>query len=139
MQFVRPAKTNPSYDESRALQAHAQVSPEVESILRRACYDCHSNATTWPWYSDVAPVSWFVVDHVNHGRKHLNFSDWARYDRKDAEELLEGIDETVRERAMPLSSYLILHPEAKLTDEDVKLLVDWARSERQRLASRPIQ
>jgi hypothetical protein len=137
MQFVRPAKTNPAVDESRTLQANAQVPPEVESILKRACYDCHSHATTWPWYSDVAPVSWFVIDHVNHGRKHLNFSDWARYDRRDADQLLEGIYETAASRAMPLSSYLILHPEAKLSDADIKLLTDWARTERERLASHP--
>lgn len=136
MQFIRPAKTNPATDESRTLSAHAQVSPEVETIFKRACYDCHSHATAWPWYSNVAPVSWFVIDHVDHGRKHLNFSDWARYNRNDADELLAGIHKTVTARSMPLSSYLILHPEAKLTDADIRTVSDWAKTERQRLALR---
>ncbi|MCI0485515.1 MAG: heme-binding domain-containing protein [Blastocatellia bacterium] len=137
-QIVRPEKTNPPVDTGRTLQAHAEVPPEVDAILKRACYDCHSNETKWPWYSNVAPASWFVTDHVNHGRKHLNFSDWARVsehaEKQDAEAKLDEIIEEVKGRNMPLSSYLSLHPEAKLSDEDIKVICDWARAERERLA-----
>lgn len=134
LQFVRPAKTNPAIDEARALEQHIQMSAEVKATLKRACYDCHSNQTRWPWYSQVAPVSWFVIDHVNHGRSHLNFSDWSSYDRQEQAKYLEGIEETVQAGVMPLSSYLLAHGEAKLSPEDKRLIGDWARNERQRLS-----
>src|SRR5688572_33411202 len=95
-QFVRPAKTNPAMDESRALDKHIQMKEEVKATLKRACYDCHSNETKWPLYSQIAPVSWFVIDHVNHGRRHLNFSDWGRYDKATQAEIFKEIQETVR-------------------------------------------
>ena len=133
-QMVRPAKTNPAVDQSRTLQSHAQMSPEVAAVLKRGCGDCHSNETVWPWYSDVAPVSWFVIDHVNHGRRHLNFSDWTRYDRQEADELLGDIAKTVRAGAMPLTSYTLLHPQARLTQSERNVIIDWAQAERTRLA-----
>jgi hypothetical protein len=110
------------------------MSSEVVAILQRGCGDCHSNETVWPWYSEVAPISWFVIDHVNHGRRHLNFSDWTRYDRQEADELLGDIARTVRAGEMPLNSYTLLHPEARLTHEERNVIIDWARAERTRLA-----
>jgi len=137
-QFVRPARTNPDVDEARTAQAHLDMPPEVRSILRRACYDCHSNETVWPWYSNVAPASWFLTDHVDHGRKHLNFSDWTQPQRhaesRDPAAQLEEIYKEVGARNMPLGSYLILHPEAKLSDRDIGVICDWAKSQRARLA-----
>ena len=135
-QVIRPAKTNPAVDQSRTLQSHAQMSSDVAAILKRGCGDCHSNETTWPWYSEVAPVSWFVIDHVNHGRRHLNFSDWTRYDRQEADDLLGDIAKTVRAEVMPLASYTLLHPEARLTQAERNAIIDWAQAERTRLAGR---
>ncbi|MFP5261201.1 MAG: heme-binding domain-containing protein [Blastocatellia bacterium] len=136
-QFIRPAKTNPPVEEARTLQAHLKVPPQVDGVFRRACYDCHSNETTWPWYSNIAPASWFLTDHVDHGRRHLNFSDWAQPDRhaadKGAAAQLDEICKEVKGRGMPLRSYLILHPGAELSDEDIKVICDWAESERLRL------
>src|ERR1044071_9091520 len=91
LQFVRPARTNPPVDESRTIAAHLSVTPEVAAILDRSCNDCHSNVTRWPWYSNVAPVSWFVVDHVNVGRSEMNFSDWAQYPTRQQGGLLKEI------------------------------------------------
>jgi hypothetical protein len=133
LQFVRPAKTNPAIDQARALEQHIQISGEVQSILKRACYDCHSNETKWPWYSQIAPVSWFVIDHVNHGRSHLNFSDWSRYDKSTQAENLRLIQETVKTDVMPMSSYLLAHSEAKLSPEDKVVISDWVKTERQRI------
>lgn len=137
-QFVRPARTNPPVEEARTVQSSLQVPPEVQAVLKRACYDCHSNETRWPWYSNVAPASWFVTDHVDHGRKHLNFSDWAQAGRHAEKQNVDAqLDEIIKEvqaRNMPLGSYLILHPKAKLSDTEIKLICDWAVSERQRLA-----
>ncbi|HXG67459.1 MAG TPA: heme-binding domain-containing protein [Blastocatellia bacterium] len=132
-QVVRPERINPPVDGARAIEAHAQMTPEVAAILKRACYDCHSNETRWPWYSNVAPASWFVADHVKEGREHLNFSDWARKGDK-TKKYLEEMCEEVREHEMPLSSYLWLHPGAKLSEQDIRTLCDWAQAEMARLA-----
>ncbi len=82
IQFLGPQKCNPPVDAARTIQANTQITPEMAAIIERACGDCHSHQTQWPWYSHVEPVSWFLVDHVNDGRKHLNFSEWAAYEPK---------------------------------------------------------
>jgi hypothetical protein len=135
-QFIRPAKTNPVVDASLALESHMQLDPKVSAILDRSCADCHSNKTRWPWYTNVAPVSWFVIDHVNIGRQELNFSDWGRYDRNDQNGKLRQICREVTNGAMPLSSYTPLHPASKLTPDDVKTICDWTNAERARLTAR---
>jgi hypothetical protein len=132
-QFVRPAKTNPPIDEGKTLQATTQVPPAVARILDRACYDCHSSRTTWPWYTNIAPVSWFLVDHVNGGRKAMSFSEWATYPAQKIGRRLKGICKEVKSGDMPLSSYLILHPEAKLSEADKQVLCDWTSQEMARL------
>jgi Haem-binding domain len=134
LQFVRPARTNPPVEEARTISAHTQITPEVAALLDRSCNDCHSNQTRWPWYSNVAPVSWFVVGHVNDGRREMNFSDWAQYGTDARRELLKEICSEARSGAMPLGSYLRLHSEAKLSSEDVKTLCDWANAESRRLS-----
>ena len=97
--------------------------------------DCHSNRTDWPWYSNVAPASWFVVDHVNDGRRHLNFSKWGEYDRRKTGHLLEGICDTTRGGSMPLDSYTLVHRSSRLAPADVKTLCGWAGEEQRRLAA----
>ena len=132
-QFYRPAKTNPVIDTSSTVEAHLQIDPETAAILQRSCMDCHSNKTRWPWYSNVAPVSWFVIDHVDHGRSHLNFSEWGKYERREQQELLNDICKEVKQGSMPLSSYTPLHPRSKLTGDDVKTICDWANGQRGRV------
>jgi hypothetical protein len=136
IQFIRPVKSNPAITQSQTLQAHLSVTPQVAAILDRSCNDCHSSATRWPWYSNVAPVSWFVIDHVNEGRANLNFSEWGRYSPREARGLLDQICKEVKAEAMPLSSYTPLHPGSKLSVEDRTTLCDWANSERERIAAR---
>jgi heme-binding protein len=134
-QFSRPARTNPAIDHSRTVESYLQVNPQVSAIIDRSCIDCHSNKTRWPWYSNVAPVSWFVIDHVNHGRSHLNFSEWGRYNQREAEGMLRAICNEVKSGAMPISSYTPLHPGSSLTTEDVKVLCDWTNAERARIST----
>jgi hypothetical protein len=136
LQLIRPAKTNPSGEMSQSINAHLQVSPQVAAIVDRSCNDCHSNHTRWPWYSNVAPVSWFVINHVKEGRRHLNFSDWGRLNQREAEGMLKQICQEVKLGSMPLSSYTPLHPGSTLSPEDVKTLCDWANAERERVATR---
>lgn len=136
VQFVRTNRTNPPIVASRTLEAHARVTPEVARIFERACRDCHSNQTEWPWYARVAPVSWYVAEHVNHGRRELNFSEWSRYDREQADWLLGAMCMTAERGRMPLPSYTRLHHPAKLSPADVRTLCAWSQAERGRLAAR---
>jgi hypothetical protein len=133
MQLVRPARTNPATEPRRGLAAHVELPPAVGLTLDRACGDCHSHQTRWPWYSRVAPASWLVVEHVDHGRRHLNFSDWEGGGGERAKAPLAAICQEVRSGRMPLGSYLLLHPEARLSPADVETLCSWATA---RVASR---
>lgn len=113
IQFIPVDRSNPP-----VVREIAWDSEETKALAARACYDCHSNQTKWPWYSYVAPVSWEIADHVEYGRKHLNFSDWTQPN----EDLDENI-EVIEEGEMPLHDYLRLHPEAKLTDAEKEALI----------------
>lgn len=136
LQFVRPARTNPAVDQYQTIHARLQVTPQVAAILDRSCQDCHSNTTRWPWYSNVAPVSWFVIDHVNHGRSHLNLSEWGSFDNRKASKKLEEMCEEVEIGAMPMPSYTNIHWSARLSPEDIKTLCGWTAAERARIAQR---
>ena len=135
-QFIRPAKTNPREDPSMAIENHVQVDPNVSAILDRSCNDCHSNKTRWPWYTNVAPVSWFVIDHVNEGRKELNLSERGNYDRRRQLGKLRQICREVTNGAMPLSSYTPLHAGAKLSPNDVETLCAWSDARRAQLEAK---
>jgi hypothetical protein len=119
IQFVPvAAKDNPK------VTADFDESPEVEAILRRACYDCHSSEVRWPWYSRVAPASWLVAADVEKGRKAFSFSEWPE-DEDDRQFNREQAWEQVEEGEMPLWFYVPLHPEAKLTEQDLAILRKW--------------
>lgn len=135
IQLYRPARTNPAIDQSQTIEAHVQIPPEVSSILARSCNDCHSNKTAWPWYSNVTPVSWWVTDHVNHGRNDLNMSEWGRLPRDRQERKLREICDEVMDGHMPLPSYLPMHSSARLSEQDKKTLCDWSDAERDRLSA----
>lgn len=124
-QFVRPNMTNPQTDVSRTLTATERVPSDVASALQRACHDCHSNETRWPWYAQVNPASWFLADHVAEGRRELNFSEWGTFNQRRRTVKLREICEQVERRKMPLPSYLWLHGDAALSDADVKAICAW--------------
>jgi Haem-binding domain len=134
IQFVRPARTNPAVEETQTINAVTQMKPEVSAILDRSCRDCHSNKTVWPWYTQFAPVSWWLVDHVNEGRRDLNLSEWSKLPRDRQERKLRQICDEVTDGQMPLSSYLPMHPSARLSEPDKKILCDWTEQERSRLS-----
>ena len=122
IQFVPVDKTNPP------VSGEIKAPENVMQILRTSCYDCHSNESVWPWYSNVAPVSWLVVNDVNEGREHLNFSQWQSYSGEDKAEDIEEIWEDVEEGEMPSWYYLPLHPEARLSDKDKETIKNWVES-----------
>jgi len=135
IQFSRPARTNPPVNPAHSIEANLQVSPQVAAIFDRSCNDCHSNKTVWPWYTNVAPVSWFLVNHVNEGRRDMNLSEWGSYDKDKQSHRLRDICEQVQDGEMPLSTYTPLHPKAKLSAADVQTLCDWAKAERSRISA----
>ena len=137
MQFIRPARTNPTIDPTRTIEARTQMPEEVGAIFDMSCSDCHSDETRWPWYSKVAPVSWLIGSDVQEGRSAMNLSDWAQYDSRRANEKLANIEKLVSRGVMPLWQYRLMHREARLTPSDVKLLVEWSKAERQRIAAKP--
>ena len=106
--------------------AEVPASAEVRAILRRACYDCHSNETVWPWYSKVAPVSWLVARDVREGREELNFSTWDQYSTKQQVKKMGESFEEVAEGEMPPWFYLPVHRDAMLSPQDKAALRDWA-------------
>jgi hypothetical protein len=126
IQFVPVERTNPP------VARDVPAPPEVKAVLRRACYDCHSNETHWPWYSRIAPISWMVARDVREGRAELNFSTWNLYSAKERVGKLHESWETVAEGEMPLRFYIAPHRRARLSAHDRALLQQWAadRSER---------
>ncbi|WP_339651111.1 heme-binding domain-containing protein [uncultured Maribacter sp.] len=130
IQFIRPEK-NISGNETYAIQTKYNIPNDVENILQVSCYDCHSNTTEYPWYSNVQPAAWFLADHVNDGKKHLNFSEFTNMPLFVQNHKLEETKEMVEEKEMPLPSYTYfgLHPEANLTDAQRQKIIDWADSQ----------
>ncbi|MBO6531743.1 MAG: heme-binding domain-containing protein [Muricauda sp.] len=126
MQFYRPEKNVAAGDYVAAFETETNPSPEVKAILNTACYDCHSDNTEYPWYNNIAPVSYWLADHIEDGKKHLNFSDWQNYDAKKKDHKLEELIEEVKEGEMPLKEYTWTHGDAKLTQEQISALVAWA-------------
>jgi heme-binding protein len=104
------------------------ASPEIISLFRQACYECHSNETRWPWYSYVPPVSWLIAREVESGRRELNFSEWDSYYPTTRQRKLQWIDRVLRERTMPPWNYVILHQGANLTEENLVTLQQWIKS-----------
>lgn len=135
IQVFRPSRTNPPEAAEQAIEAKAPFTPVVADAFARACADCHSNRTEWPWYSEVAPVSWFVANHVNHARSHLNVSDWGQYTDSEAKRYLDKMCGMTRNREMPLGSYLIIHRDAVLTDEEVEAICRWSQQARAALSA----
>lgn len=135
VQFDRPERVNPPAAAGQSLEEHARVPEEVAGVLKRSCMDCHSNRTDWPWYSNVAPVSWFVTDHVKQGRRYLNFSRWDAYSRRDQIDHLNAICAEVKSGSMPLDSYTLIHRSARLAPADVRTLCAWAGEEQMRIAA----
>jgi hypothetical protein len=99
--------------------------PQIEALLARACYDCHSNRTKWPWYSRVAPVSWLVARDVALGRKELNFSEWRSYYPQTRRRKLQWMGRVLRERSMPPWAYRMMHPGARLNGAEREMLDRW--------------
>ena len=129
IQFFRPDFTNPPVVQSETLENTTLVPENVLAILNRSCKDCHSNETVYPWYSKIQPGAWFLDDHIKEGRKEMNLSVWNTYEARRKKHKLEEICEQVESKAMPLPSYLWIHRDAAMSDDDIKTLCDWTKLE----------
>lgn len=129
MQFFRIDKTNPAFEKENDFIAQLNPPAEVASLLKVACYDCHSYESAYPWYTNIAPLSFWIKGHINEGRGHLNFSEWATYKKSKADHKVDECIETIEEKSMPLKSYTITHGDARLSKEQRALLVDWLKQQ----------
>lgn len=128
IQFIRPAKNIQLVDQTKTATSLFQTPLNVKNILEVSCYDCHSNNTTYPWYSNLQPVMWFLTNHVNEGKNHLNFDEFGDYSLKKQHQKMEEIVEVLDKNEMPLTSYTIIHRDANLTAEQKEELVAWAKA-----------
>lgn len=125
IQFIRIDKTSPEVQPGADFIAMTNPPAEIAGIIKASCYDCHSHQVRYPWYAEIAPISWYIKHHVNEGLGRVNFSNWDAYPDKKAARKLEACAETVELENMPLGSYTLLHKEAKLTNEQRKKLSEW--------------
>lgn len=131
IQFFPIDKTNPPPTPGMDFLKIKNTPEPIAKIIRTSCYDCHSNETRYPWYSNISPASWFVKNHINKGRKHLNFSTFATYEPKRQAHKLEECIEMIEKKEMPLESYYVGHQNAKLTDAQRKELAEYFKKEKE--------
>ncbi|WP_245906964.1 heme-binding domain-containing protein [Reichenbachiella versicolor] len=128
IQFFGIDKETPMSDPKSDFIAIHTPPTSVANMLKTSCYDCHSYETKYPWYTNVAPLSWWIGHHIEEGREELNLSEWSKYPQAKALHKLEEMYEEVEHDEMPLSSYLWVHSEAALTDEQKEEMVAWIKS-----------
>ncbi|MDX8340091.1 heme-binding domain-containing protein [Draconibacterium sp. IB214405] len=124
IQFFRPEKNSDGVS-SNHIFSQEKVPENIQILLSGACMDCHSSNTNYLWYHQISPVSWMVDDHVQHGKSELNFSEWGTMDIFEKITILEEICQETERKSMPLKSYKLMHPESKLSEEQIAELCDW--------------
>lgn len=125
LQFFQIDKTNPEFDANQDFLKMHEAPTEIASTIKAACYDCHSNQSVYPWYTYVQPVGWFVKNHIEEGKEHLNFSEFGTYTPKKQAHKLEECYELIEKGEMPLSSYTIIHKDAVLTEAQQTELISY--------------
>jgi hypothetical protein len=126
IQFIQPARNRSGQDMPTDISRTVEVSPEIDALLKMACYDCHSNNTRYPWYTYVQPVGWILSKHIRNGKKELNFSEFGAYSLRRQQSKLKSIVDQINDNAMPLPSYKWLHKTARLSIKNKALIIDWA-------------
>ncbi|WP_343658343.1 heme-binding domain-containing protein [Chryseobacterium sp.] len=127
IQFFDTDKNIAVVPSENAIEKHYRVPDHVQGILKTSCYDCHSNTTAYPWYNNIQPVKWWLADHVNSGKRHFNFDEFYSYSKEKKLKKLDEVAETVREGEMPLTSYTVVHQNAKLNDTQKSEIEQWVK------------
>ena len=127
IQFFKPTKNLMASNLAmqKDISTLYKVPEQVNNLMQKACYKCHSNNTVYPWYSNIQPVAWYVNNHVLDGKRHFNFNNFASYNLRKQYHKLEEIKEQIAYNEMPLKAYTIIHGDAKLSDEDKLLITNW--------------
>jgi len=136
IQFIHPAKNKASGPHANYIGNVYTVPEDVKIILAKACNDCHTNNTNYPWYTNIQPVDWWMNHHVKDGKKHLNFDEYTNRSLRSQYHKMEEIAEMIKEDEMPLNSYTWAHQEAKLTESEKNKLISWADTIRDSLEAR---
>lgn len=126
MQFIRPAKNSSSSVQQADMITQFNVPANVAGILKKSCYDCHSNNTQYPWYANIQLVGWLLAQHVEDGKEELNFNEFTGYSQRRQLSKLKAIGNSVKDGTMPLSSYTFIHADAKLLNGQKQLIIKWA-------------
>lgn len=124
IQVIQPKK-NQSKDYTNDISTEIKIPKEVQEIIKTSCADCHSNNTAYPWYNNIAPVSWFLAYHVNDGKEHLNFSEWTLYNKNQKNHIIKEMKEEIKKGGMPLFSYTLIHKNTSLTDQQSTAFLNW--------------
>lgn len=127
VQFFGPEKNEGSLTSLEAFISETNPPENVHKILKESCYDCHSNVTKYPWYSNITPVNYWMNDHVKVGKRKLNFSKWNEYSLKRKEHKMDELHEEVEKKHMPLNSYTWTHTEANLSQDQIDAVVAWGK------------
>lgn len=135
IQFFKPTKNTAAGVQVNAIENVYTVPSQITGILQKACNDCHSNNTKYPWYVNIQPVAWWMDDHIKEGKRELNFSEFGTYSLKRQDHKLEEVTEQIVDE-MPLQSYTLVHRNAKLTETEKKALTDWANTLRKEIQSK---
>ena len=135
MQFIRPEKNTSAATGKNDIATKYPVPDSVQAILKVACYDCHSNNTRYPWYAQIQPVGWWLSNHIKDGKRGLNFSEFTSYRIKKQFHRLDDINELAKKNEMPLSSYTFIHTDAKLTERQKSILVNWTETLKDSISS----
>lgn len=126
MQFIQPVRNRNTQVPEADLLQHRYVPGNVAGILKTSCYDCHSNNTDYPWYASIQPFGWTLAKHIQDGKAELNFNEFKNYSQRRQLSKLKAIQNSIKDGSMPLSSYALLHPDAKLSKERKALVIKWA-------------
>jgi hypothetical protein len=133
IQFIRPERNLGVLETEDDFIRVSQIPDTLAGLLLNSCYDCHSNRTRYPWYSHVAPFSWYLNKHIVEGKAHLNFSSWGIMDKAQKITQLDQICEETASGSMPLPSFLLIHRSARLSDKDIQAICDWAEAASMRI------
>jgi len=136
MQFIRPEKNKQEGEAVNHISKAYLIPEDVSTVLKKACYDCHSNNTRYPWYANIQPVAWWLADHIKDAKEELNFSEFAAYNQRRQYRKMEEVIDEVKEGGMPLNSYTWIHKDARLTEEEKNKVMAWAESIRDTLKAR---
>lgn len=125
IQFIRPAKNTSTAEQTGDITKQFSIPTGVQSILKTSCYDCHSNNTNYPWYANIQPMAWLLAEHIKDGKAELNFDEFIGYSKRRQLSKLKAVANSVKDGSMPLSSYILMHRNARLDDNKKQLIIDW--------------